>query len=265
MPSSSLASPATGSVACKEQAAFPRKWALDAEQCHYWYLNVIWKFWGHLGPFSFLTPQDLILTLAQLNLWPAISFWIWPFHSAFITRKTGKAAFSLSISSGDVLDVAPSWLCVHGFESTNPCRSMLIMKQFLSKFWDPARPAEGLNSCVWWGTTSASCSTNPALTGRALPFCWPEETGTLFLTVFLKWHLSQYKEEYKFRNEFKVFSGSVMGSFSQLEAELHQVCFPAEKSLQDLEPTVGISGWKHIWALSLQVTQSFFPRGMHWY
>lgn len=223
-----------GSVVCEEQAALLRKWALAPKQCRYWYPNVIWKFWGHLGPFSFLTPQDLILTLAQLKLWPAISFWIWPFHSVFITRKTGKAVFSLFISSGNVLDVAPSWLYARGFTSTNPCRSLLTMKLFLGRFWGPARPAEVLNSCVWWGTTFASCNTNPASTGRTLPFCWPEETGIIFLTIFLKWHWFQYKEEYKFRNEFKVFSGSVIGSFSQLEAELHQVCFPAEKSAAEL-------------------------------
>lgn len=265
LPSSSLASPATGRVVCKEQAAFLRKWALAPEQCPYWYLNVIWKFWGHLGPFSFLTPQDLILTLTQLNLWPAISCWIWPFHSVFITRKTGEAVFPLLISSGNGLDVAPPWLFMCGFVSTNPCRSLLIMKQFLSKIWGPARAAEDLNSCVWWGTTSASCNTNPALTGRTLHFCWPEETGILFLTICLNWHLFQYKEKYKFRNELKVFSGSVIGPCSQLEAELHQVCFPAEKSAAGLGAHSG-NLWSKAYMSSVFASNTiFFPIEMRCY
>lgn len=47
-----------------------------------------------------------------------------------------------------------------------------------------------------------------------MPILWPAETGTDFLAIFLKCHLFQYEEEYKFRNELKVFSGDVTGSFS---------------------------------------------------
>lgn len=86
-----------------------------------------------------------------------------------------------------------------------------------------------------------------------------KKLGLFSSASFFKWHLLQYKEEYKFRNELKVFSGSVIGSCSQLEAELHQVCFPAEKSAAGLESIVGISGPKRIWALSLHIT-IFFPR-----
>lgn len=119
LPRSSLASSAAGSTVRMEQAAFLRNWALAPEQCCYWYLNVIWKFGGHLRPFSFLTPQDLILTLAKLNLWPAISSWVWPFHSVFIMSNTEKAVFSFIISSGNVLAVTPSpWLYTHGLIST---------------------------------------------------------------------------------------------------------------------------------------------------
>lgn len=71
-----------------------------------------------LGAFLFPDSVRLILTLTKLNLWPAISFWIWPFLSVFIPSNSEKAVFSLVISSGNVLIIAPSWLYMHRFIST---------------------------------------------------------------------------------------------------------------------------------------------------
>lgn len=202
-----LAKEQPGILSCRKPSlqgarAFLRKWALTPEQCRYWYLNVIWKFRGHLRPFSFLTPGDLILTLTKLNLWPAISFWIWPFHSAFITSNTEKAVFSFTISSGNVLAVTPSWLYTCGLIST---RSKSADNDWVSE------RVLGLCKTSWrFGglclvrdmatVTSASCNTIPASMGRTMSILWPAGFGTDFLTVFLKCHLFQYEEEYKFRN-----------------------------------------------------------------
>jgi len=51
---------------------------------------------------------------------------------------------------------------------------------------------------------SVSCNASVASTGRSMSVLWPAETGTDFLTMFLKCHLFQNEEEKKFRNVLTV-------------------------------------------------------------